>query len=143
MNNWTPPLGSRSGTCLCGAVRFEVASIYDVVYCHCSKCRRWSGAPVVLTANVPYADFGLIAGEPIGYRSSEKGTRHFCETCGTHLYFTDGGPFVSVNVMLLDSASDIRPRLHQCVSARLGWFEIADELPRFQENTLPAPGRER
>jgi hypothetical protein len=143
LSNWTPPYGSRLGACLCGATRFEVRSIYDVVYCHCSKCRRWAGAPVVLTAQVPAGDFRVVAGAPVGYRSSKQGTRHFCGTCGTHLWFTDGGPYVGLNVMLLDDTSDVRPRLHQCVSSKLDWFEIADELPRYPGNTLPALGRER
>ena len=143
MSTWKTPVGTWHGACLCGAVRFGVRSIYDVVYCHCSTCRRWAGAPVALTAQVPADDFHLVAGAPAGYRSSEQGTRHFCATCGTHLWFTDRGPYIGINVILLDDISDVRPRLHQCVSSKLDWFEIADELPRYPGNTLPAPGRER
>jgi hypothetical protein len=142
MSAWRAPEGIKSGRCLCGAVSIECRSIYDVIYCHCSKCRQWSGAPVVLTANVPVGDFSITSGTPQAYRSSEKGLRHFCGACGTHLHFADGGPFVSVNVMALDVASDVRPRLHQCVASKLDWFEITDDLPRYPDSLVPAPGRE-
>lgn len=36
------------GGCLCGAVRYRVTGKpYHVTHCHCSMCRRASGAPLV------------------------------------------------------------------------------------------------
>ena len=33
------------GSCLCGAVRYEVARQFRMLYfCHCSKCRRFTGS---------------------------------------------------------------------------------------------------
>lgn len=34
-----------AGGCSCGAVRFEIGEIFDAGCCHCSICRRMSGAP--------------------------------------------------------------------------------------------------
>ncbi|UXN74829.1 GFA family protein [Devosia sp. A8/3-2] len=142
MSGWRPPKGGKNGGCLCGAVRFECRSIYDVIYCHCSKCCHWSGAPAVLSANVPGGDFSLIKGTPEAYRSSEQGLRHFCSACGTHLYFINDGPFVSINVLALNDSEDVRPRLHQCVASKLEWFTITDDLPQYPDSRIPAPGRE-
>lgn len=142
MDNWRAPVGTKSGGCLCGAIRFECRTVYDVVYCHCSTCRHWSGAPVAISANVPTADFSVIKGTPQAYPSSQNGRRHFCEACGTHLYFTDDGPFVSVSVMALDETTDVRPRILQCAASKLDWFEIADDLPRYVDTRLPAPSEQ-
>lgn len=34
----------HAGRCLCGGVTFATAApLGDVIACHCSRCRRWSG----------------------------------------------------------------------------------------------------
>ena len=36
------------GGCRCGAIRYEELSVpIGVIYCHCSDCRGYTGAPVV------------------------------------------------------------------------------------------------
>jgi hypothetical protein len=45
--------GTFRGGCFCGAVRFELTEILDAGYCHCSNCRRFSGAPLLVWANAP------------------------------------------------------------------------------------------
>jgi len=43
-----------TGSCLCGGVRFEVTLPFsDANYCHCSRCRKHSGAEAAVTARVP------------------------------------------------------------------------------------------
>lgn len=75
-----------TGHCLCGAVRFEAEDVQsDVHACHCGKCARWGGGPV-LAVNV-----GKIAfdGESsiARFQSSDWGERGFCSRCGSHLFF--------------------------------------------------------
>ena len=42
---------TATGGCLCGAVRYEVhGPLRDVVLCHCSECRRWTGHVLAATA---------------------------------------------------------------------------------------------
>jgi len=70
------------GGCFCGANRFEAGDLYDAGYCHCSMCRRFSGAPAVAWANLRGRDFRLVRGAPRGFRSSEHWVRYFCPSCG-------------------------------------------------------------
>jgi hypothetical protein len=133
------------GGCLCGQVRFGFAAgaVFDAGYCHCRMCQRASGAPVIAFANVPAADFAVIAGVPQLYESSPGVVRGFCGTCGAQLYCApaDGTGHVAVNTGCLDDpeAPAVRPRLHMFAGQQLSWLALADDLPRFADNRLTDP----
>ena len=75
-----------SGQCLCGAVRFRAEDVQNAVYvCHCSKCLRWAGGPV-LAVNV--GSLAFDGEDQIGrFESSDWGQRGFCKHCGSNLFF--------------------------------------------------------
>src|SRR5688572_1482003 len=51
------------GSCLCGGVRFEVRPPFiRANHCHCSRCRKHSGAAVCTQARVWREQFELLAG---------------------------------------------------------------------------------
>src|ERR671911_234631 len=76
------------GSCLCGAVRYRIAGpVSPAVHCHCTMCRRASGAPLVTWVVANQGDFRVTKGEPAVYRSSEHGERAFCRGCGAQLTF--------------------------------------------------------
>src|SRR3569623_1800024 len=81
-----------SGSCLCGAVKFEVeGELAPPDACHCSQCRRQSGH---YWASTDMARNRLkVTGEDNvrWYRSSEKVRRGFCATCGSVLFWDPGG----------------------------------------------------
>ncbi|WP_145963578.1 GFA family protein [Bradyrhizobium algeriense] len=132
----------HEGGCLCDAIRYRIHSIFDVVYCHCAKCRRRCGAPVSLSVVVPKGEFELIKGAPASFRSSGVGANHFCSICGTQLYFVeDRGPYVSVSHGSLDEPESVRPRAHQWLGSALSWFHIDDGLPSFADGHLTHPDR--
>ena len=77
---------SESGSCLCGAVTFAADNVvHDIHSCHCSMCRKWSGASV-MAAGVGSVTF---SGEEhiTRYDSSEWAERGFCSRCGTNLFY--------------------------------------------------------
>lgn len=124
------------GGCLCGALRYRVeAPPLDSGYCHCSLCRRSTGAPVLAWASVPAAAFAYTRGEPALYRSSSWGQREFCGRCGAQICYRDQGPLesvetVEINSGCLDDPSLAPPRHHIYHADRIAWFETADALPR-------------
>ena len=78
----------RTGGCLCGARRYEVAGDFDGVWvCHCSLCRKATGSVGNAILIVPRERFRWLAGEDHGVtfalRPSYAVTR--CKTCGTPL----------------------------------------------------------
>jgi len=56
--------------------------------CHCSICRRASGAPFVAWFTVASDAFQVVAGEVASFSSSGHGERSFCPRCGTPLTFS-------------------------------------------------------
>ena len=124
-----------AGGCLCGAVRYQVDALADDVadYCHCSQCRRASGAPVTAWVQVAPGRFKVTKGEAKAFRSSDRATRWFCGDCGGQLYMTDDeNRSVGVTLGTLDDPSAVKPTVHGWDGARVSWLCVADDLPRFE-----------
>jgi hypothetical protein len=130
-----------NGGCLCGAVRYALRGRPTLAgYCHCSLCRRVSGAPVLVFATVPRGDFEFVRGKPRCFASTSFGRRWFCGDCGTPLCMqVDHEPdSTDVTVASMDDAGAVRPGFHIWHAARLPWFETDDELPRYPQARDPA-----
>ena len=123
------------GGCFCGAVRYETAGKpFNESVCHCSMCRRASGAPFVAWFSVPSAQFKFVSGEPARFRSSATAVRGFCAQCGTALTFQlDAHPEeIDVTIASLDDPGALRPKDHIYTSTKLDWVKLADGLPQFK-----------
>jgi hypothetical protein len=135
-------MGDRvvAGSCLCGAVRFEVSGPIDrVVHCHCTMCQRAHGAAFVTWAALPEDRVRITAGERdlTRYRSSEIGTRSFCRACGSSMFCTLDTHAGVIDVALACLARDHAavPRAHIYWDDRAGWIEVKDGLPRLGGKT--------
>src|SRR5262245_17366855 len=136
------PLG---GGCPCGAVRFEIAVIFDARYCHCNECRRASGAPATATAVVRREDFRVTTGRLVDAPRA-NGTDHLCASCRTTVHYTftaSVGELVSVAIGFLDEPERCPPRFHQHFAQRLRWFHVHDQLPKYGDGRIPHPDRRR
>lgn len=97
---------THSGSCHCGAVRYEVATnLTPVISCNCSICARTGS---VLTF-VPKSQFKLLSGEEnlSDYQFGKKKVHHlFCKTCGIRPFgsgaMPDGTEMIAINVRCLD-----------------------------------------
>jgi hypothetical protein len=124
--------------CLCGGVRFEITGkIGPVVYCHCSQCRRANGSAFAANADVRtrYVQWTSGREEIREYESSPGKVRAFCSRCGSPLYSRTGADPATIRVRLgvLDGDPGRRSLAHCWVRSKAPWFEISDELPRFDE----------
>ena len=124
-----------TGGCFCGRVRYEAEGApFNQTNCHCSICRRTTGAPFVAWFSVARAQFRLT-GEPTRFRSSGQATRSFCPVCGTQVTFQlDGTAEIDVSTSSLDAPGHVPPADHIHVSSRLEWVKLADGLPQFRES---------
>jgi hypothetical protein len=124
------------GGCYCGFVRYQVLGTpFYETNCHCSICRRTTGAPFVTWFTVRTAEFVFQAGDPARFSSSEHGTRSFCPRCGTQLTFQSSYTVgeLDVTTCSLDDPNRVPPRDHTRTSSQLSWVELSDGLPRFSE----------
>ena len=124
---------SRTGRCLCGAVRFRFAGepIW-IAHCHCESCRRATSSAVATFVSVPRAGFEHVGAEPVGYHSSPGALRRHCGTCGSPIsYEHDDYPGeVHLHAACLDRSDGVRPTKHDLWSERVPWLAVADDLPK-------------
>ena len=130
-----------TGGCLCGAVRFEC--LHDgetMAVCHCSDCRRASGAAAAHILRVPAEALTLVSGEPRAYeKHADSGhaiTRHFCPRCGSQLYSEreDTPQYRAIRVGTLDDASSLEVGLHIWTRSALPWVARDASLPQHEGN---------
>jgi hypothetical protein len=94
----------HTGSCHCGAVRFEVDTVIDrITACNCSICAKKG----ILHLRVQPENFRLLAGDAqLG--TYQFGTRtakhHFCTVCGIHTFTRPRAApeLYTVNVRCLD-----------------------------------------
>ncbi len=123
-----------AGGCFCGAVRYQVtAEPFHSTLCHCSDCRRMTGAPVAWFT-VPVSGFQFTAGAPRGFRSSPKVERQFCGDCGTGLTFqhADLPQEIDITTCSLDMPEQMAPKDHTFTRSRLAWMRLADGMPEYE-----------
>jgi hypothetical protein len=125
-----------TGGCYCGAIRYEAdGTPFNETNCHCSICRRTSGAPFVTWFSVRASEFRFVRGHPTRFNSSEKGTRSFCPRCGTQLTFasSDFPDEIDVSTCSLDNPDIVPPRDNTRTSSRVRWV-APDGLSEFRES---------
>jgi hypothetical protein len=121
------------GSCLCGAVNFEVqGELAPPDACHCSQCRKTSGHYWAST-DVPRQDVTIHGAENIGwYRSSQTVRRGFCKTCGSSLFWdVDGRANLSISMGAFDAPTGARLEKHIFVPDKSDYYDIGDGLPQF------------
>lgn len=133
------------GSCLCGAVKFEIdRATGPFELCHCNRCRKTSGSAFVASIGVRVEDFRLITGldrivsyqapildRPPAYRTT------FCSRCGSPVPAPPAGESrFEIAAGTLDDDPGIRPDKHIFVEFVPAWSEIRDALPQLDKRAL-------
>lgn len=130
------------GGCLCGAIRYRAtAAPLRGVICHCTMCRKHSGAPALAFFHFAAASFAWVGGGPARYRSSRYAERGFCRECGSVLSMHEEilADRVQVTAGSLDKPQRVQPDDHVWTEDQLPWLVLCDELPRFERSSPAAP----
>lgn len=126
------------GGCYCGAVQFEITSaISDIIFCHCSECRKLQGSAFATNGVVESKDFKLVKGvnDLTKHKLSETQTRFFCKHCGSPIKSENTAVPDKVRVRLGTIDTDIieKPNAHVFVASKANWDEICDEVPQYDQ----------
>lgn len=127
------------GSCLCGAVAFELDPPFRLmIHCHCSRCRRSSGTGHATNLVADPDRLRWVAGEDLIARFDLPGAKSFgkwfCRQCGCPLpRVTRNGKLVVVPAGSLDDEPPIRPSEHIFWASRAGWGCAHGGLPIHEE----------
>lgn len=123
-----------TGSCLCGAVRFEISGEFERFFlCHCSRCRKGTGSAHAANLFSSTATIDWLSGQDSVRTYQVPATRHqkaFCTGCGSALPRVQPMGLV-VPAGSLDSAIEIRPDAHICWDSRAGWDERLEDVPKL------------
>lgn len=122
---------SLTGGCLCGAIRYSVNQpLQNIVVCHCSHCRKASGAGASHNAIVPAATVTFTAGKPKTYAdTAQSGNtlyRNFCGDCGSPIYSQrkNTPDMMVLKVGTLDAAADMKIVMNIWTNSAQPWMHI-------------------
>ena len=126
---------SVKGSCECQGVVFElIGELRDVVFCHCSQCRKTSGHYWAAT-QVSKGNLNLIKATSLSwYDSSDKARRGFCSVCGSSMFYERKGiDKISVSAGSLEMPTSLDRMRHIYVTSKGDYYDISDDLPQFEE----------
>ena len=128
-----------SGSCLCGNVRYQLADTMNVFqYCHCSRCRKFTGSAHASNLFVKPDDFQWLQGREFVGRYEPGDTKYFatcfCKQCGSSLpWHNKKNSLVIVPAGTLDKDPGIRPDRNIYWESRAAWYECSGDLEKFAE----------
>ncbi len=125
-----------SGSCLCGAVAFEVSGPFDAFFlCHCGRCQKDTGSAHAANLFSMTAKLVWLKGEDHVKTFQLPETRHqksFCATCGSALpSVQENGALLVVPAGSLDTDVPIKPIAHICCADRATWDEALENIPKM------------
>jgi len=117
----------KTGSCLCGAVQYEVhGPLRNVIACHCEQCRKQTGTYMSATAA---KDEDLKVTEARGlkwYRSSDTARRGFCGECGSVLFWKgDGRDYTAIAAGSVNGATGLTLDGHIFCASAGDYYVIA------------------
>ncbi|WP_076715874.1 GFA family protein [Motiliproteus sp. MSK22-1] len=126
-----------TGSCLCGAVSFEVNGEFESLYlCHCKRCQKDTGS--AHGSNLFSSSAKLIwkTGEDRikSYQlPSTKHVKSFCSNCGSALPSLQmNNQLVVVPAGSLDQDISIKPTAHIFTSSSASWAKNMDRVTSYE-----------
>ncbi|MEM7562487.1 MAG: GFA family protein [Pseudomonadota bacterium] len=127
------------GSCLCQAVTYQFhGPEYFFQYCHCSRCRKFTGSAHAANILINPEQFEWLSGEAHIGRYELPEAKHFatcfCKKCGSSLpWLAQTGRAIIIPAGTLDEDPGIRPTQNIHWSSRAIWREAVEDLEKHEE----------
>ena len=129
---------TTKGSCLCNAVTYQFSGPEFVFqYCHCSRCRKFTGSAHAANIIVDPKQFEWLGGEDLVGRFEHPEAKHFatcfCTRCGSSLPWMTKSARSGVSPAgTLDEDPGIKPVQNIFWHDRAPWREDVNNLPQFE-----------
>ncbi len=127
------------GSCLCGKVGYEITDHLNIFqYCHCSRCRKFTGSAHASNLFVKKDDFKWTLGEEFIGRYEPDDTKYFatsfCKNCGSSLpWLEKSGRTMVIAAGTLDEDPGVKPKWNIFVASKAPWHVATSKLPEFDK----------
>ena len=128
-----------NGRCLCGDVSYEITGNLGIFqYCHCSRCRKFTGSAHASNLFVSPDQFAWLEGESRVTSYLPEDTKYFatafCQRCGSSLpWLSKSGKAVIVPAGTLDKHPGIEPSQNIFCASKAQWYIQTAQLPEYDE----------
>ena len=134
------------GSCLCGAVAFEIdGRVTPIQLCHARRCQKSTGSAFAPELAARADRFRWLRGEddiahyeaPL-LREPPPMRKNFCRRCGSPLPVQQPeSGFVVILAGVLDGDAGARPFQHIFLGEAAPWETVHDDLPKHPERPPP------
>lgn len=122
------------GGCLCGDIRYQTTALpFNSDHCHCSMCRKTTGAVVGTWVDFKIEEVMWLNTKPLEYASSNEIRRGFCPSCGSSVSFRhiEHPEYITLSTGSLDEPDKAPAKIHIHVADKVSWLNIDDDCKRF------------
>lgn len=122
------------GSCLCGAVSFDVANAFEKLFlCSCRQCRQITGSAFASNLFVDAQGFDWLGGteEIVSYQVPGRDiSKSFCRVCGSGVPWISGDRTnMIVPAGALRAPAHVAERIRIFTSEQPEWASGLDEVP--------------
>jgi hypothetical protein len=125
------------GSCLCGGIQFEIEGrVSPIAQCHCSLCRKASGAAGNASFLTAARSLRWLKGQELvrSWRKPSGWGTDFCSVCGCPVpRMHPNGKIVGVPAGLLDDDPGVPVGQHIFVGSKASWDQIGGSAPQHDE----------
>lgn len=135
---------SRSGSCACGAIHYDVAADPLVVLnCHCRDCQRASGTAFSTVAVFPAVAVAVRGAPKWRATTADSGNvvrRAFCPECGSPMFSASAAmpALLVIKVASFDDPAPLKPTFDIWTDGALPWAVLDPATRKAGKNLDPA-----